>query len=473
MKPYLYALWLLASIISQSAFCATQYLPNAIDPGLESDLQRLVTLGELAGVKRPYSLKMVQQALKNIKEAHPALYRRLKQSLRNYDKRFAITQVNLAAYQSEQDASPLPNAMGASTEERYSFGVTAHYQPIDALAVTIAGESSNERSTPAGSLVSLGGPWLQMDIGYKAYWFSPFQGSSQLLSTHAEPMPAIGISNYRPLEIWGTKWSYELFTAQMGRQPTLFNNQFSDRKGPLLTGVHVAFHPVDWWTLSVTRMLQYGGGERPIKLSTFLRAFWDPKNGDNEASVDEESGNQVGAIASQMHFDGVMPFTFSIELAAEDTSDFKVYRPGNPALTAGLYFPYFFTKKVAFNVEYASWDNAWYVNNVYQEGYSNEDFVLGHWAMQDQYRGGTATPGDSYFAFLQWMIASRHTLDLSARYANHDGNFAPGEAYNSAWQLEAEYRWRHKSLTYGVGAHIGTDSFGEDFNQFRFRVQWR
>ncbi len=473
MKNHLFATLLLASVVLPGAHAATHYLPVSVDPALESDLQRLVTLGELSGVKRPYALQAVQRAMQNIKAPYPGLYGRLERALRNYHRPYGATQANVQGYSSGENEAPLPNALGASTEERYSLGLSAHLQPTDYFIATVGGEVSNQRSTASGSLLSLGGPWLQLDLGYKAYWLSPFQGSSQLLSTHAETMPSIALSNYQPIEVFGTQWSYEVFTAQMGRQPTLFNNQFSDRKGPLLTGVHVAFHPTAFWTLSVTRMLQYGGGERPLSLDTFLTAFFDPKNGDNEASVDEESGNQLGAIASQMHFGGRLPFTFAIELGAEDTSDFKVYRPGNPALTAGVYFPRFFSSNLAFNFEYSSWDSAWYTNNVYREGYTHEGYVLGHWGMQDQYRGSTAAPGDSYFAFMQWRASPQHVVDFTGRYVNHSGSDASAEPYSSAWQLEAEYRWTKKALTYGLGAHVGEDSFGEHFNQFRVRIQWR
>ncbi|WP_410964348.1 hypothetical protein, partial [Salmonella sp. SAL4447] len=78
---------------------------------------------------------------------------------------------------------------------------------------------------PQGSLVSLGFDRAQLDIGYRAHWFSPAQGNSMLISTEAATMPSVTLSNYTPLTRFGLQ--YEAFIAAMSSSNSiLYQGQY-------------------------------------------------------------------------------------------------------------------------------------------------------------------------------------------------------------------------------------------------------
>lgn len=466
------------------------YLPVKTNAILEQDIERLVVLANLPSLTKPYSLAAINQGLARIQKTHPVLHKRLALKLAYYNKRVAVTHASATlsaanvegsapnksgqTLQSKQ-AIAKPNGRGASTQENAALSIRSHAKVTDWLMLSAGAEVSDEQQQATGSLVSLGFSWAQLDVGFKEYWLSPFNGSAQLLSTQAQTLPSVSLSNHLPITFLGMGFNYDVSLAQLSRQPVLYQGQYSDTKKPLVASVHFAWQPVPWWSLGATRNFQFGGGERPTSFKTILRAFIDPRGADNDASVDEESGNQIASIVSRMHFDGAMPFSLSVELAGEDTANNKDYQLGNPALTAGLFFPLFFSDNVAFTYEYSDWDNAWYVNNVYAEGYSNKGAVLGHWAMQDQHLAGTATPGSSHFIHSQWYTPWRHIVDVSLRTSEHDGTYALGLSrvkYQQAWNMALDYNVPKAALTYAAGALLGKDAFGQNYAQFKVSVLW-
>ncbi|HEY7771815.1 MAG TPA: capsule assembly Wzi family protein [Marinagarivorans sp.] len=471
MKSYRIFVFLIlfGATVAASANGVSQYVPVNVDPVVERDIERLAVYANLTDLTRPYSVALIQQGLGHIESSHPGLHRRLERYLAKFQKRLAVSHAAIAVETSDGDIdAPRVNRRGSSTEQSVALSFRSHAQVSDWLMLSAGGEVSDDVTQASGSLLSVGTSWAQVDIGYKEYWLSPFMGSSQLLSSHAQTLPSVSLSNNLPITFFDMGFNYEFFVAQLSKQPTAFNGGYSDDEPPLLASVHLSFQPLPWWIIGATRNFQFGGGERDVSLSTLAKAFYDPRGADNDASIDEESGNQVASVASKMIFDGAMPFSFNVELAGEDTSNNKNYQLGNPALTAGLFFPAFFTDSLSLVYEYADWDSAWYVNHVYQEGYTNEGFVLGHWAMQDQYAGSSAVPGTSHLLGAQWWTPWRHILDINLRTAAHDS-----EKYQSAWNVDVDYFMPVKSnARIGLGAFFGQDSFDQSFLQLRVTAQW-
>ncbi|MDZ7923214.1 MAG: capsule assembly Wzi family protein, partial [Marinagarivorans sp.] len=223
----------------------------------------------------------------------------------------------------------------------------------------------------------------------------------------------------------------------------------------------------EWWSLGATRMFQFGGGEREVSAKTLARAFYDPRGSDNDASVDEESGNQLASLYSRLNFTGQVPFSIQVELGGEDTSNNKDYQLGNPSFTAGIYFPFFFSDAISLGYEASNWDQGWYVNNVYQKGYSHKDLVLGHWGMQDQHIAGTAVAGSSQALHLTWLTSKEHSLNVELMSVEHDS-----AQFSSAWNLDVEYEFPVRFGDLGVGVFTGKNSFGDNFLQLRVFTQW-
>ena len=463
-----------ASLFAHSAG-VSPYLPINVSPLLENEVERLATISGISNLSKPYSLATIADHMDKIRESHPRLYSRLKNSLRPYTKTSAVTQFKLSANVS-QEHHPIANQRGLYTDTHLNASFRYQWQTAEWLGVYLGGDLSKykeselgEEFQPTGSLIALGTDWAQIDIGYKDIWLSPFQGSAQLLSTQAQTMPSLSVSNNRLLDTFGVKWNYNVFLAQMSRQQVQFKpGEFSNKDNPLIAGMHFSVQPTDWWSIGASRVFQFGGGDRPVSFGTLARAFFDPRGADNDASVDEESGNQIAAISSKINFDGQLPFSFMIELGGEDTSNNKAYQLGNTSLTAGLYFPYFFSQHISLTVEYSDWQNAWYNNNVYSEGYVNHGFVVGHWAMQPQRENNTATSGSSNFLKLHWQLENDDVISTTIKTSTLESTSSV--EYTDAWELNLDYSvpWDGNIVTFGL--YTGEDNFGETFSQVK--VSW-
>ncbi len=460
--------------VSVFAKGVSPYLPINVSPLVENEVNRLATVAGISNLTRPYSLATIFESMEKIRETHPRLYSRLKASLAPYTKSLSLTQFSATA-KASQDSQSVANQRGTSTDSNLNISFRSQWQADDWLGVYLGGDLTRYKESylenqvqPTGSLVALGTDWAQLDIGYKDIWLSPFQGSAQLLSTNAETLPSVSVSNNRQLDTFGIKWNYNAFLAQTSRQDVQFRpGEFSDKDKPLIAGLHFSFQPTDWWSIGASRVFQFAGGDRPVSFGALARAFFDPRGADNDASVDQESGNQIAAISSKINFDGAVPFSFMVELGGEDTSNNKEYQLGNTSLTAGIYFPYFFSEKLSFNYEYSDWQTGWYTNNVYSEGYINEGIVLGHWAMQPQRERNTSTPGRSHYLETFWQLENDSVLSVELKTSELEST--TNVIYQDAWELNLDYSipWRGHILT--IGTYMGEDSFGERFSQVKVR----
>lgn len=461
------ALLFIGALFSSNTFAdVTGYITPERNSLLDRDIYRALTLAGEARISRPYRIADVEAAIKSIEQKEPSLAARLARELRSRDKYASLDSANINVY--SENGLARPDAQGASGQGQYQIGIESHWQMTSWLRINGAAVVGEDENNFAGTLLSLGGASAQLDIGYKPYWLSPMQGHSQLLSTNAEAVPSISLSNPVIINSWGLRWNYEIAVAQLGEQMTAFNGGYDDSRGPLLAIFHLSLQPADWWVLGATRNFQFGGGERELSARTLAQAFYDPRGADNDASVDEESGNQVAALSSQMHFAAPWPFTFNLEIAGEDTSNNKEYQLGNPAIAAGLYFPSFGVRGLGATFEYAQWDSGWYVNNVYQEGYSHEGYILGHWAMQPQHEIGSAAPASSRYVAFDYVVNEQHSFVLNGRMAKHE--IATLERYR---RFDAEYTWSPSNWQFSVGVTTGEDSFGESLDEVRVALRWR
>ena len=180
-----------------------------------------------------------------------------------------------------------------------------------------------------------------------------------LIGTQAPTMPGITLSNYTPISKLGFR--YEVFMAHMGRVENIAFEGRTTSGNPRLFGVQVSIDPVRGWTLSASRLLQYGGGERDDSLGSLWRAFFNPTNYDNisdDETTDEEFGNQTAALTSQFVFPAAHPFAVYFQYAGEDGSRAEGWRLGNDALSVGLDLPRLWNR---FDLTYEAtdWQNGW------------------------------------------------------------------------------------------------------------------
>ncbi|MDZ7925262.1 MAG: hypothetical protein U5M23_14680, partial [Marinagarivorans sp.] len=218
------------------------YLPVNINPSLERDIERLVVLGNIPNLTKPYSVAVVVRQLETIKNNYPKLYQRLNDGLQPYQSSAGLTHLR-ATLSDSDDSVAKPNAQGRTTEESIGVSVRGYWQPNGWVALSAGGELTNEQLQVSGSLISLGRSWAQLDIGYKELWLSPFNSSAQMLSAQAQTLPSISLGASAPIEFWLLGVSYAFSVAQMSRQPTLYRDVYSDNKGPLLASVVLQLHP--------------------------------------------------------------------------------------------------------------------------------------------------------------------------------------------------------------------------------------
>ncbi len=167
---------------------------------------------------------------------------------------------------------------------------------------------------------------------------SPATGSSMLISTHAATMPSITLSNYKPLTLFG--FGYEaLRGADVHERRDLLSRASCRPAARASQGCTSRWSRRRGYALGVTRLLQFGGAGRPGSLGDLhegvLRPLGLRQRRRKALGVDEQFGNQVASITSQLIFPGRTPFTIYFEYAGEDTSAATNYLLGNACADGG------------------------------------------------------------------------------------------------------------------------------------------
>ncbi len=466
MKKSLMALVIGLSCFGVYAKGVSPYLPVNSDATLDNDIETLAVIADIPKLTKPYNLAVIFQALNKIRYERPELYHRLNRQLLPYKKSISLTRAKLSLSQGGETEQILPNQNGVSSDNHYSVDFQYQLQFQDWLGLYAGADLSQQHQQWTGSTISVGSSWAQLDIGYREHWFSPFQDQSQLISNNAQTMPSVTLSNNLPIEFWGRDFNYELFLAQMDRQPVRYQSRYSERKKPFLAGFHFSFEPVDGWMLGLNRTMQFGGGERATGFKDVLKAFFDPAGLDNtgsELSADEEAGNQLASLTSKVNFNTGIPFSVSAEIAAEDTANHNNYQLGNLAYSLGVYFPLLLNDTLSFNYETTLFEDAWYAHHLYKDGYTNDGVVIGHWAMQTQRENGTALDQFSHSIQVGYRFDSRHRLNTTLRLIAPKSRAK--DKYSSGWSLQAEYLFPIKQYTFSAGAYMGKTMVDDDFWQ--------
>ncbi|HEU4654702.1 MAG TPA: hypothetical protein VFS47_11995, partial [Steroidobacteraceae bacterium] len=190
------------------------YLPLNVSPEIERQIERVMILADQPVMSRPIAAAQVLDALPAACEKDPALCKRVRRFLDRYMARAGIVTASVDVAAASGDGNfTMPNQQGRTIDDAWGVSAEGYWQPFDHLLVSVGGTAYEGNATPAGTLVSLGFSKAQLDIGYRKHWFSPSPESSLLMSTEAEALPSVTLSNYEPLTRFGIR--YELFLAQM------------------------------------------------------------------------------------------------------------------------------------------------------------------------------------------------------------------------------------------------------------------
>jgi hypothetical protein len=313
-------------------------------------------------------------------------------------------------------------------------------------------------ATTTGTVLSFGAAAAQIDIGYRDRRWSPAVDNAMLVSTQAATMPSVTLSNYRPLT--KAKLKYEAFIARMSESSNIETTTGTTSGHPQLAGLHLSIEPVQGWSLGVSRLMQYGGGEREDSFGDLLDAFFNPADNDNTGTA-EDFGNQVASLTSQFIIGDPVPLTVYFEYAGEDTSTLSNFRLGNTALSAGISFPKLGTRFAA-TFELTEWQNGWYVHHIYTDGLRHERHVLGHWG-GDWRITGDGVGARSAFARLNVDRVLGGAVEAS--YRQLDNEDYTGGNYQTARQLDARYSRPWEEVFVGGEITVGRDVFGESYSR--------
>ena len=304
------ALLLLALITSGRAVAGVSaYLPLSLAPEVEARIERVLALAGVPVMTRPIRVATVVDALSSACAANKSLCRQVRRDLAPYLSPVAITgRGGRSGGDAGQPADPTRPARGTDGQrlgglrERDWRALAAH------ALVSVGAVGNSDRVTATGTMVSLGWDGAQFDVGYRDHWWSPFRLGSMLIGTEAATMPSVTVSNVEPLT--RAHLRYELFLGRMSYSDRIEFNGGYTAGYPQLFGFHVEMEPAPGWTLGLSRMMQYGGGDRPSGFQDMVKAFFNPARLRQLQSVSQRQPGiwqRAGGVLERVCGSGALP----------------------------------------------------------------------------------------------------------------------------------------------------------------------
>ncbi|WP_246434628.1 capsule assembly Wzi family protein [Teredinibacter haidensis] len=470
LKPLLF---LSSLFFCSQSIAAENYLPIHLDPGVEAKVEKLFVLVNMPIIKRPIAVKNVRKAIAKLGDKNPSLTATLNHYLKRYEHNAGIVHAQIKVSSSSGKAVFQPNSRGADTNGSYQGSIAGYWKVSSLVNLNMGALAYDQSLAEKGqylenTYLSIGNEYIQADIGNRPHWFGPFQESDMLQSTNAATSTGVTVSNTTPLTKFGIR--YEIFLTQMSESDVILSEDHSERLTgkPKLLGVHASAEPIEGFSLSFNRLLQYGGADRDDSLSTLYKAFINAKKQDNSGDSGNDFGNQLSSIATRYTFTGDFPISIYMEYAGEDTSKTSDFHLGNTSLMLGIHLPQI-TDKLDLSYEHAEWQNSWYVNGNYGDGLRQHNGIMGHWAAS-QRNFNDAVGADSHTVKLNWHINSEKTLITKYRQVSNQDYSS--SSYETGYLLEAEYSQIFKRITLGGRFLFGNDVFGESYSQISGVIRW-
>jgi len=471
-------LGLLVSSYDVAAGGASPYLPLKLNPVFELEVERLVSITGYPSLKKPYHISTIVSYMVQVKESHPQLHRRLDRYIDRFRTKAGLTHFKTELSVSNDTKKTLPNSRGRSTDNNVYNEFSAFWQMNKYVIANVAGGYGNkDYGFNFGNYLSIGGDYLQVDIGYREHWLSALQDRSMIISTQAMPMLGMTLSNIKPMTDFNIM--YELGFGKLEKvDGIVFDGETSSGRPGFLT-MHGSAQLTDWWTLSANRTLQFSGGDRgEVGMAEVWDAIIDPVSSDNcggQSSLqdcNEEFGNQQAAIGNRFDLTwGETPYSIYLEAAGEDSANYHNYQLGNVAYTLGVFIPYLSSTE-SLNVTVQSIEDAWYVHHLYREGYSNEGHKMGHWWGDEKGAGDGIGAKIFSVAYTNDLTDTSH---LSVKYHTINNEFSESTDevnYERGHYVQVDYNWQYKTHFLGLHLYAGKDVNGESFSRLAFSRMW-
>jgi len=466
------ALMVLSLCFSSLAMASpTAYLPIGVDDHFQLQIDRLFVLTHGNPMRLPYAIKDIELALGEIKQAKPALYQSINRQLERYRGRKKISRMGITARLSEKEDHLIGNQRGLSSDEYLQAEFEAIWRP-NSFVLVQAGMDYRVNSgdlVPFNSFVAVSRGKLQLDIGYREHWYSPFKFSSQLISSNAKLNPSISVSTSESMEKWW-QLNFDLFYTRLDRvkKGIRYGGEWYDGR-PHLLGMHINIEPIDDWKLGFNRLFQFGGGPRKVSLGDILKGFVDPATNDNSFSQveqDSELGDQLASINTSYRLNVDFPVEIYAELAAEDTQGQSNLSLGNQATAFGIFLPKI-NNNIALRYEYNRFKTSWYTNHNYIFGNTNGGAVIGHYA-GDQRRFGHGVPVEIHKAAFDVFSSIETSWGLSLASINNKDKSLYTKGYEL--QLESRHIWQDYSIESTLT--FGESVFSTSYTYLSSAIYW-
>lgn len=450
------------------------YLPLKLNPVFELEVERLVTVTGYPALRKPYHIATMVDYLDKVKLSHPKLHGRINRYIERFKTSANITHLKTEIRIDGSTPKTLKNARGRSTDNTLYSEFSAFWQASEYVIANVSGGYGNQDgSFNFGNFISIGSDYLQVDIGYREHWLSPFQDQSMIISTQAKPMLGITLSNVEPITDFDI--TYEISFGELKKVDGIsFNGVESSGKPGLLT-MNFGFKPFDWWTASLSRTLQFGGGARgDINTSSIWDAITEPVDSntcDDQLSLQncDDFGNQQIAIGSRFDLSwNNLPYSLILEVASEEAANYKIDKV---AYSLGLFIPYL-SQTESLNITAQFIEDGWYVHRLYQQGYTNDNHIIGHWWGDEK---GLNDASDANILSVKYTNDLSSTSHFSVKYSTIENNVSEDDLavnYDRGHYLELDYNWQYKAHFLGLHLYAGKDINGDSFSSLAFSRMW-
>lgn len=474
MSKYKQQLWLLAfSFFCPVFYCVagvSHYLPLQQSSEIERQVERLLVLADMPVLSRPIAISRVQLAVNKVCQQDLTICREVEGYLQRYESKLNMSHFSVRLIMADAEDIKLANQRGEMLNNLYAVNAQAYWQASEYFLFNMGGMLKEENSNFEGTYISMGWDVAQLDFGFRAHWLSPFSTNAMLYSTNAEAIPSLSFSNPQGLSDWNFR--YELF-AGLGSHSDQIEWQEGYTSGkPSLIGMHLSFEPIQGLAIGLNRAMQFGGGARGGRsISDFLKAFFDPSGQDNRGEhlgADDEFGNQIASLTSRITVPGEVPLSVYFEYAGEDTSFGENWRLGNAALQAGIHFPVLWDD-FELSYEFSDWQNAWYVNSIYKDGFTYSGSVMGHWGSNERMPADAV--GAQVHSFkINWQLSHEQVLAFDYKTVSNE-SYTEYE-YRQGYRFFIRYSHMHNNQIYGVLTGLGRDTINNDFTYLSLFYNW-
>lgn len=475
------AISVLLSCSSPLLATPTAYIPIGMDAQLDHQLDTLFALTSGTPMTKPYRLAEVEYALNELENKAPSLAAAIRTKIKPYQREDAITRVGLKFQVDGDTTKKIANQRGLSSDEWGQGFFEGIWRANDYTLVQVGVDyrAKQNKFVNYNTFVSFAGDDLQLNVGYKEHWFSPFKHSAQIISTNAKTAPSISLGMVQPAHNWWN-FDFELYYSELEHVENGILYQGELHSGtPKLAGTHFSIEPLSGWKIGINRMMQFGGGPREVNASDVFKAFFDPAGNDNgelAGGPDSELGDQFASITSTINFDFGLPTELYFEYGGEDTKEHQNYQFGNVAYSIGAFFPQI-TDTVALRYEHTNMHSFWYKNYIYPtSGNTVDGFVVGHFAADQRYFGD-GVPSQTHVLELSYLeslsslwVAKLSSIKNESNYHYDIGGYS--KEYESAIELQLSNTRQLNEHTLETTLTYGEDVFGENYTWLSVAVYW-